>query len=67
MPTASTPKIASIGWPSRRMYGDEIWSLYEGAKLQPDAVLTGRFAASTRPADVAAVMQEIACSELRPP
>ena len=38
----------------------EIWSLYEGAKLQPDAVLTGRFAASTRPADVAAVMQEIA-------
>jgi RIO kinase 1 len=41
-------------------YGDEIWSLYEGAELRPDAVLTGRFAASTRPADVAAVMQEIA-------
>jgi RIO kinase 1 len=41
-------------------YGDEIWSLYESAELHPDAVLAGRFAASTRPADVAAVMQEIA-------
>ena len=41
-------------------YGDEIWSLYESAELHPDAVLTGSFAASTRPADVAAVMQEIA-------
>jgi len=41
-------------------YGDEIWSLYESAELRPDAVLTGRFTASTRPADVAAVMQEIA-------
>ena len=40
-------------------YGDEIWSLYERASLHPDVALTGRFAASTRPADVAAVMQEI--------
>jgi RIO kinase 1 len=41
-------------------FGDEIWSLYERAQLHPDVGLTGRFAASTRPADVAAVMQDIA-------
>jgi len=40
-------------------YGNEIWSLYESASLQPEATLTGRFAMSTKPADVAAVMQEI--------
>ena len=40
-------------------YGNEIWSLYETAKLQPETALTGRFEASTRPADVAAVMAEI--------
>jgi RIO kinase 1 len=40
-------------------YGDEIWSLYESAMLQPDTVLTGHFETSTRPADVAAVMAEI--------
>ena len=40
-------------------YGDEIWSLYETAKLQPESALTGHFEASTRPADVAAVMAEI--------
>jgi RIO kinase 1 len=40
-------------------HGDEIWSLYERAALHPEVALTGRFAASTRPADVAAVMQEI--------
>ena len=40
-------------------YGDEIWSLYETAKLLPDSPLTGRFEASTKPADVDAVMREI--------
>ena len=40
-------------------YGNEIWSLYESAALHPEIELTGHFAASTRPADVAAVMQEI--------
>ena len=40
-------------------YGDEIWSLYETAKLLPDSALTGRFEASTKPADVDAVMREI--------
>ncbi len=41
-------------------YGDEIWSLYETAKLLPDSPLTGRFEASTEPADVDGVMREIA-------
>jgi len=40
-------------------YGDEIWALYETAKLLPDSPLTGRFEASTKPADVDAVMREI--------
>jgi RIO kinase 1 len=40
-------------------YGDEIWSLYERASLHPETTLTGLHAVSTRPADVAAVMQEI--------
>ena len=40
-------------------YGDEIWSLYESAALHPDVALTGRFAASTKPVDVAAVMEDI--------
>jgi RIO kinase 1 len=40
-------------------YGNEIWSLYETAALRPDTALTGCFATSTRPADVAAVMREI--------
>ena len=41
-------------------YGNEIWSLYESASLHPEVTLTGRFATSTKPADVAAVMREIA-------
>ena len=40
-------------------YGPEIWSLYERGALQPDAVLTGRFEATTRPVDVGGVMREI--------
>ena len=44
---------------SATQYGKEIWSLYERGALQVDTVLTGRFAASTQPADVRAVMREI--------
>jgi RIO kinase 1 len=40
-------------------YGNEIWSLYERASLRPEVLLSGRFAESTRPPDVAGVMQEI--------
>ncbi len=43
-------------------YGNEIWSLYESASLHPDVALTGRFETSTKPADVAGVMQEIAAA-----
>ena len=40
-------------------YGNEIWSLYETAALSPEVQLTGRYATSTKPADVAGVMEEI--------
>jgi RIO kinase 1 len=40
-------------------YGKEIWALYERSALQPDTVLTGRFATSTRPVDLHGVMREI--------
>lgn len=40
-------------------FGEEIWSLYERGTLNEDVALTGRFAPSTAPADVAAVMREI--------
>ncbi len=51
--TRYAPTLAST------QYGNEIWSLYESASLRPEAKLTGRFATSTQPADVAGVMQEI--------
>jgi RIO kinase 1 len=41
-------------------YGKEIWGLYGAGLLRPDSVLTGRVKADTRPADVDAVMREIA-------
>jgi RIO kinase 1 len=41
-------------------YGKEIWALYGAGLLRPDSVLTGRVKADTRPADVGAVMREIA-------
>ena len=41
-------------------YGREIWGLYETAALRDDTVLTGHVAESTRTADVAAVLREIA-------
>ena len=44
---------------AKMQYGNEIWSLYESASLNPEVKLTGRFATSTKPADVAGVMEEI--------
>lgn len=44
-------------------YGKEIWRLYVAGALQPDSVLTGRVAVEKRPADVGAVMHEIAIAQ----
>ena len=44
----------------RRQYGKEIWALYQAGLLTPDTPLTGHVAADTRPADVGAVMREMA-------
>lgn len=44
-------------------YGKEIWQLYGAGLLQPDSVLTGQVEIDTRPADVGAVMHEIALAE----
>jgi RIO kinase 1 len=41
-------------------YGKEIWKLFGAGLLSPDTVLTGRVASDNRPADVGAVMREIA-------
>lgn len=51
------PKLAST------QYGKEIWQLYGDGLLTPDSVLTGQFEIDTRPADVGAVMHEIALAE----
>ena len=40
-------------------YAHEIWKLYETGKLRPDTKLTGKFAHSTRKADVMSVLTEI--------
>jgi RIO kinase 1 len=40
-------------------YAREIWKLYEASELQPDTVLTGRFARSAAAADVNAVLSHI--------
>ena len=48
-----SPRIADS------QFGPEIWSLYESAQLFPDTVLTGRWRASTRVADVRSVKREI--------
>lgn len=40
-------------------YGKEIWKLYANAELTPDSVLTGKFAETTRQADVRGVLREI--------
>jgi len=41
-------------------YGKEIWALYSAGLLHPETVLTGQVAVDDRPADVGAVMREIA-------
>ena len=40
-------------------YGKEIWSLYAKGELTPETALTGRFADSTKKADVRGVLREI--------
>jgi RIO kinase 1 len=40
-------------------YGSEIWDLYQRGVLQPDTLLTGRFAHKTGPVNLGAVMGEI--------
>ena len=40
-------------------YGKEIWKLYESGELTPQVVLTGRFKASNKLADVGSIMREI--------
>jgi RIO kinase 1 len=40
-------------------YGKEIWKLYESGDLTPQVVLTGRFKASNKMADVRSIMREI--------
>ncbi|WP_431097369.1 PA4780 family RIO1-like protein kinase [Polaromonas aquatica] len=40
-------------------YGSEIWDLYQRGVLQPESVLTGRFAHKTGPVNLGAVMGEI--------
>ncbi|MDQ2990229.1 MAG: serine protein kinase RIO [Pseudomonadota bacterium] len=41
-------------------YGEEIWNLYQAGLLTPETPLTGRVAAPEQPADVGAVIREIA-------
>jgi RIO kinase 1 len=41
-------------------YGEEIWNLYQAGLLTADTPLTGRVAAPEQPADVGAVIREIA-------
>ncbi|HEY8025921.1 MAG TPA: PA4780 family RIO1-like protein kinase [Burkholderiaceae bacterium] len=41
-------------------YGPEIWGLYHAGLLKPDVVLTGRVPPPKKPADVGAVLHEIA-------
>ena len=51
------PKLAST------QYGKEIWQLYGDGLLTPESILTGQVEIDTRPADVGAVMHEIALAE----
>jgi RIO kinase 1 len=52
--SATVPELASS------QYGKEIWLLYEAGLLTPDTPLTGIVAMPEQPADVGAVMREIA-------
>ncbi|MEP7083706.1 MAG: PA4780 family RIO1-like protein kinase [Betaproteobacteria bacterium] len=40
-------------------YGKEIWGLFQAAALHPDSALTGRFRVDHRPADLAAILDDI--------
>lgn len=40
-------------------YGEEIWDLYERARLTPESVLTGKWKGSTKKVDTRAVLEEI--------
>jgi RIO kinase 1 len=40
-------------------YAEEIWSLYEHGKLNPEVELTGRFECDKPPVDLEGVMREI--------
>ena len=40
-------------------YAKEIWHLYESGELQPESILTGRFASSEKAANVHIVLREI--------
>ncbi len=40
-------------------YGPEIWSLFERGLLRPETLLSGHFAAPTRPVDLGSVVREI--------
>jgi RIO kinase 1 len=51
------PELAST------QYGKEIWQLYGDGLLTPESVLTGQVEIDMRPADVGAVMHEIALAE----
>ena len=52
--SATVPELASS------QYGKEIWNLYEAGLLTPETPLTGIVAMPDTPADVGAVMREIA-------
>ena len=51
---ATVPELATS------QYGKEIWNLFEAGLLTPETPLTGIVAEPDQPADVAAVMREIA-------
>jgi len=40
-------------------YGNEIWALYKSGKLDPDTPLTGHFAHTYAPVDLAGVLREV--------
>lgn len=44
-------------------YGREMWDLYERSELEPDSVLTGKFADPTRTADIGGLLAEMEALE----
>ncbi len=47
----------------KRKYGQEMWSLYERGKLEPDTQLTGRFRPSNKPVNTMSLLEEIEAVE----